>query len=43
MYMLCHGNIFSKTSEGTNNLVKEGAKIITNIEDILEDFVEKNK
>lgn len=35
------GNINSSTSEGTNNLAKQGAKIVTKIEDILEDFVEK--
>ncbi len=32
------GNITSKNSEGTNNLIKEGAKVATTIEDILEDF-----
>lgn len=32
------GNINSKQSEGTNELIKQGAKIITKIEDILEDF-----
>ena len=32
------GNISSKNSEGTNNLIKEGAKIVTNIEDILDDL-----
>ena len=32
------GNITSINSEGTNELIKQGAKIITNIEDILEEY-----
>lgn len=32
------GNINSITSEGTNNLIKEGAKVVTCADDILEDF-----
>lgn len=36
------GNIDSKNSEGTNNLAKQGAKIVTELKDILEDYVEKN-
>lgn len=32
------GNVLSKNSEGTNELIKQGAKIVTNIEDILEEF-----
>lgn len=32
------GNILSPNSEGTNELIKQGAKLITNIEDILEEF-----
>jgi DNA processing protein len=32
------GNIFAKNSEGTNNLIKQGAKLINTIEDILEYF-----
>ncbi len=32
------GNILSSTSQGTNNLIKDGAKPITNITDILEEF-----
>ena len=32
------GNITSSNSEGTNNLMKEGAKIVTSIDDILEDI-----
>lgn len=33
------GNINQKNSEGTNELIKQGAKITTKIEDILEDFI----
>lgn len=32
------GNIFAKFSEGTNNLIKSGAKVVTKVEDILEVF-----
>lgn len=32
------GNITSNTSIGTNELIKDGAKMVTNIQDILEDF-----
>ena len=32
------GNIFSSTSEGTNNLIKNGAKCVTSFEDILDEF-----
>lgn len=32
------GNITSKNSEGTNELIKEGARIVTSIQDILEDL-----
>lgn len=32
------GNITSKTSVGTNRLIYDGAKILTNIDDVLEDF-----
>lgn len=33
------GNITSKMSKGTNELIKDGAKIITKIEDIIvEDY-----
>ncbi|WP_084478071.1 DNA-processing protein DprA [Fervidicella metallireducens] len=32
------GNIFSPYSKGTNNLIKDGAKLISNIEDILEEY-----
>lgn len=33
------GNIFSKNSDGTNELIKQGAKIVTNINDIMEDIL----
>lgn len=32
------GNINSRMSRGTNNLIKEGAKIVTNVDDILTEF-----
>ena len=32
------GNINSATSAGTNNLIKQGAKIVNRVEDILEEF-----
>lgn len=31
--MLCHGNILSKQSQGTNELIKQGAIPVTGIED----------
>ncbi len=36
--MLFHGNINSNTSKGTNELIKQGAKMVVNENDILEDF-----
>lgn len=33
------GNILSPNSEGTNELIKQGAKMVTGIEDILEEFI----
>ncbi|MCI9016692.1 MAG: DNA-protecting protein DprA [Clostridia bacterium] len=32
------GNITSETSKGTNNLIKQGAKLVTCVEDILEEY-----
>lgn len=32
------GNIFSPNSIGTNKLIKDGAKLISNVDDILEEF-----
>ena len=33
------GNIDTITSKGTNNLIKEGAKVVTRVEDIIEDIL----
>ena len=32
------GNITSNTSKGTNALIKDGAKVVMNISDILEEY-----
>ncbi len=32
------GNLGKKTSEGTNNLIRQGAKLVTRVEDILEEL-----
>ena len=32
------GGIFSKTSEGTNYLIKQGAKCVTSVDDVLDEF-----
>jgi DNA processing protein len=32
------GNITSRTSKGTNRIIKEGAKLVTSVEDILEEL-----
>ncbi len=32
------GQIFSKTSEGTNGLIKQGAKCVTSADDVLDEF-----
>lgn len=34
------GSIYSGTSMGTNELIKQGAKLVSNENDILEDFIE---
>jgi len=36
------GNIFSPTSQGANELIKRGAKMVTNVNDILEELNLKN-
>lgn len=33
------GNIDSKNSEGTNELIKQGAKVITNYKDVIEEYI----
>lgn len=37
--MQFHGNITSPNSIGTNELIKQGAKLVTSMEDIWEDYV----
>jgi DNA processing protein len=37
------GNIDSNFSQGTNNLIKKGAKLVSNIDDILDSFGFENK
>jgi DNA processing protein len=37
------GNIFSAKSAGTNNLLKQGAKAVTGINDILEEFTPRSR
>ena len=36
--MLFRGSILNSNFEGTNQLIKDGAKPVTNVIDILEDF-----
>ena len=36
MYLLFHGSIYSKNSEGTNELIKQGAELVTSYKDILD-------
>lgn len=36
------GPIFSKNSEGTHNLIKQGAKLVTGIDDILNEYYDIN-
>lgn len=38
MYLLFHGNINEINSEGTNDLIKEGAKMVTKMQDIWEEY-----
>ena len=35
--MLCHGNIDAPNSEGTNDLIKQGANVITSFKNIIQD------
>lgn len=38
MYMQFHGNINSPNSIGTNKLIQQGAKLVINTDDIIEDY-----
>lgn len=38
MFIPYRGNINSNTSIGTNELIKQGAKLVTNIEEIIEEI-----
>lgn len=38
MFIPYRGNINSNTSIGTNELIKQGAKLVTSQRDILDDF-----
>lgn len=40
MFLLSHGNIDSQSSKGTNELLKQGAKVVTQIEDVLNEIQE---
>lgn len=36
------GNILNETSDGTNNLIKQGAKVVTSYQDVLEEICKSN-
>lgn len=38
MFLWFHGNITSDNSFGTNELIKQGAKCITEVEEVLEEI-----
>lgn len=38
MYLQFHGNVLSNNSKGTNDLIRQGAKLTENIFDILEEY-----
>lgn len=40
MYLQFLGNVLSNNSKGTNDLIKQGAKLTENIFDILEEYEE---
>lgn len=42
MFMQFLGRLDSKYGVGTNNLIKKGAKLVTNVNDILKDFEDFN-
>ena len=39
MFLWFHGNIDSINSEGTNELIKQGAKVVTSYMDIMEEIM----
>ena len=39
MFLQYHGNINSTNSFGTNNIIKEGAKLVTSWKEIAEEYI----
>ena len=38
MFLQYHGNIDSKNSFGTNEVIKQGAKLVTDVKEIVEEY-----
>lgn len=41
MFLRFHGNINLANSYGTNELIKQGAKLVTKSEEIVEEYIKK--